>query len=93
MKDDDVGGAVVGDDLALEVVAQGGLDGDEAPNRQFLRCIAAVHGHALFFFLNFWSTSTTRAALNPLDPNSSLIGLLFKAHIQMQASWQYILVI
>lgn len=56
MKDDDVGGAVVGDDLALEVVAQGGLDGDEAPNRQFLRCIAAIHGHALFFFLNFWSS-------------------------------------
>lgn len=46
MKDEDVGGAVKGDDLALEVVAQGGLDGDEAPNGQFLRCccIAAIHG-------------------------------------------------
>ncbi|KAB2605808.1 hypothetical protein D8674_005525 [Pyrus ussuriensis x Pyrus communis] len=48
LNDDDVGGAIEGDDLALELVTERGLDGDEAPDSQLLR-VAAIHGHALFF--------------------------------------------
>lgn len=43
MKDEDVGGAIVGDDLALELFAEGGLDGEEAANRRLIRVAAAFH--------------------------------------------------
>ncbi|KAB2613709.1 hypothetical protein D8674_036025 [Pyrus ussuriensis x Pyrus communis] len=48
LNDDNVGEAIEGDNLALELVTEHGLDGDEAPDGQILH-VAAIHGHALFF--------------------------------------------
>lgn len=43
MKDEDVGGSIVGDDLAFKFVSQGSFDGEEATHREFIST-AGVHG-------------------------------------------------
>lgn len=43
MKDEDVGRAVVGDDLAFELVAERRLDSEDAPHRELL-AVGPVHG-------------------------------------------------
>lgn len=51
MKDEDVGGSIVGDDLAFKFVSQGGFDGEDATHREFIST-AGVHGR--------WYSDTSR---------------------------------
>lgn len=45
MNDEDVGGPVEGDDLALELVAQAGFDGENATDCEIIAVAAAPFHH------------------------------------------------
>lgn len=44
MKNEDVGEAVEGDDLAFEFVAESGLDGEQATHREVFHIATTLHG-------------------------------------------------
>ena len=57
MKDEDVGGAIEGDDLAVELVAESGFDGENATHSEFLAAQAVrIHGVLSLSLISVYST-------------------------------------